>query len=95
MLTREHACGSHVRSPTPWQAAELDASHGGAALSLARFLEHAPTLAHSLEDADDDAPEQGAAPAAPLDLYAMLGYRPSFMSNATTQQWLAIRLIEL
>ena len=46
-------------------------------------------------DADDDAPEQGAAPAAPLDLYAMLGYRPSFMSNATTQQWLAIRLIEL
>ena len=45
--------------------------------------------------ADDDEPEQGAAPAAPLDLYAMLGYRSSFMSNATTQQWLAIRLIEL
>lgn len=46
-------------------------------------------------DADDDAPDQDAAPAAPLDLYAMLGYRPSFMSGATTQQWLAVRLIEL
>jgi len=46
-------------------------------------------------DADDDAFENDAAPAAPLDLYAMLGYRPSFMSGATTQQWLAVRLIEL
>ena len=46
-------------------------------------------------DVDDDAPESGAAPTAPLDLYDILGYRSSFMSGATTQQWLAFRLIEV
>ena len=44
---------------------------------------------------EDDAPESGAAPTAPPDLYDILGYRPSFMSGATTQQWLAIRLLEI
>ena len=46
-------------------------------------------------DVDDDAPESGAAPTAPPDLYDILGYRSSFMSDATTQQWLAFRLIEV
>ena len=46
-------------------------------------------------DVEDDAPESGAAPTAPPDLYDILGYRPSFMSGATTQQWLAVRLIEV
>ena len=43
---------------------------------------------------EEDAFEMDA-PEPALDLYAMLGYRPSFMSGATTQQWLAVRLIEL
>ena len=43
-------------------------------------------------DADDDATEMEAAPAAPADLYGMLGYRDA--ANAvTTQQWLAMRCI--
>ena len=46
-------------------------------------------------DVEDDAPESDAAPTAPPDLYDILGYRPSFMSGATTQQWLAIRLLEI
>jgi len=46
-------------------------------------------------DVDDDAPESGAAPTAPPDLYEMLGYRSSFLSGATTQEWLAVRLIEV
>ena len=46
-------------------------------------------------DVDDDAPENGAAPTAPPDLYDILGYRSSSMSGATTQQWLALRLIEV
>ena len=49
-------------------------------------------------DAEDDATETEAAPDAPepaADLYALLGYRPSFMTGATIQQWLAVRLIEL
>ena len=45
-------------------------------------------------DVEDDASENGAAPTAPPDLYDILGYRSSFMSGATTQQWLAFRLIE-
>jgi hypothetical protein len=45
-------------------------------------------------DADEEAFETDA-PAPAADLYALLGYRPSFMSGATTQQWLAVRLIEL
>ena len=44
---------------------------------------------------DGDAFDMDAPLEAPLDLYTMLGYRPSFMSGATTQQWLAVRLIEL
>ena len=46
-------------------------------------------------DVEDDAPESGAAPTAPPDLYEILGYRPSFLSGATTQEWLAVRLIEV
>ena len=46
-------------------------------------------------DVEDDVPESGAAPTAPPDLYEVLGYRSSFMSGATTQQWLAVRLIEV
>ena len=46
-------------------------------------------------DVDDDAPEIGAAPTVPPDLYDILGYRSSFMSGATTQQWLAFWLIEV
>ena len=42
-------------------------------------------------DVEDDAPESGAAPTAPPDLYDILGYRPSFMSGATTQEWLALQ----
>ena len=43
-------------------------------------------------DADDDATEMEAAPAAPADLYDVLGYR-AVGSSVTTQQWLAIRCI--
>ena len=46
-------------------------------------------------DVDDDVPESGAAPTAPPDLYEILGYRSSFLSGATTQEWLAVRLIEV
>ena len=46
-------------------------------------------------DVEDDALESGAAPAAPPDLYEILGYRSSFLSGATTQEWLAVRLIEV
>ena len=45
-------------------------------------------------EVDEEAFETNA-PATAADLYALLGYRSSFMSGATTQQWLAIRLIEL
>jgi len=43
-------------------------------------------------DADDDATEMEAAPAAPTDLYDMLGYRGP-KGTVTTQQWLAIRCL--
>ena len=46
-------------------------------------------------DVEDDAPESGAAPTAPPDLYDILGCRSSFLSGATTQEWLAVRLIEV
>ena len=46
-------------------------------------------------DVEDDAPENGVAPATPPDLYDILGYRSSFLSGATTQEWLAVRLIEV
>ena len=46
-------------------------------------------------DVEDEAPESGAAPTAPPDLYSILGYRSSFLSGATTQEWLAVRLIEI
>ena len=43
-------------------------------------------------DAEDDATEMEAAPAAPMDLYDVLGYRGS-QSTVTTQQWLSMRCI--
>lgn len=43
-------------------------------------------------DADDDAPDMEAAPAAPTDLYDMLGYRGP-KGSVTTQQWLAMRCL--
>ena len=43
-------------------------------------------------DADDDATEMEAAPAAPADMYGMLGYRDA-ASAVTTQQWLAMRCL--
>ena len=46
-------------------------------------------------DVEDDAPESGAAPTAPPDLYDILGYRSSFLSGAITQEWLILRLIEV
>ena len=46
-------------------------------------------------DVEDDAPENGAAPTAPSDVYDVLGYRSSFFSGVTTQQWLAMRLIDV
>ena len=46
-------------------------------------------------DADDDEFDMDAAPAAPLDVYSLLGYRPSFMSGSTTEHWLAFRLVQL
>ncbi len=46
-------------------------------------------------DADDDEFEMDVAPVAPLDLYSLLRYRPSFMSGTTTERWLAFRLIQL
>ena len=50
----------------------------------------------SSKEADVDEEEfETDAPAPAVDLYTLLGYRPSFMSGATTQQWLAVRLIEL
>ena len=44
---------------------------------------------------EDDAPESGSAPTASPDLYDILGYRSSSLSGATTQEWLAVRLIEV
>ena len=46
-------------------------------------------------DVEEDAPESVAAPTGPPDLYDILGYRSSFLSGATTQDWLAVRLIEV
>ena len=45
-------------------------------------------------DVEDDAPENSATPTTPSDVYDVLGYRSSFFSGVTTQQWLAMRLIE-
>ena len=46
-------------------------------------------------DVEDEAPENGAAPTAPSNVYDVLGYRSSFFSGVTTQHWLAMRLIEV
>ena len=46
-------------------------------------------------EVEDDTPESGATPTAPPDLYGILGYRSPFVSGATTQEWLAMRLIEV
>jgi len=43
-------------------------------------------------DAEDDATEMEAAPAAPADLYDVLGYRGP-KSTVTAQQWLSMRCI--
>jgi hypothetical protein len=43
-------------------------------------------------DADDDATEMEGTPAAPADMYDMLGYRGSG-SSVTTQQWLSMRCL--
>ena len=43
-------------------------------------------------DADDDATEMEAVPAAPADLYDVLGYRTAG-SSVTTQQWLSMRCL--
>ena len=43
---------------------------------------------------EEDLPVEEAAAEQP-DLYGMLGYRGSPHSSLTTQQWLAIRQIEL
>lgn len=43
-------------------------------------------------DADDDATEPEAAPAAPTDMYDLLGYRGP-EGTVTTQQWLAMRCL--
>ena len=67
------------------------------AMEVARATQSSPNLGRRSRqeaDAEEDAFETDA-PAPALDLYAMLGYRPSFMSGATTQQWLAVRMIEL
>jgi len=43
-------------------------------------------------DAEDDATEMEAPPAAPADLYDVLGCRGS-QSTVTTHQWLSMRCI--
>lgn len=45
-------------------------------------------------ETDDDRPEADTA-SGQADLYGMLGYRDWSSSSLTTQQWLAVRQIEL
>ena len=48
------------------------------------------------KDADgDDKPQDKDDEAAACDLYGILGYRAPHAPTITTQQWLAVRLIEL
>ena len=65
-------------------------------MEIARAVQTRPDLGRRPKreaDADDDAEEMQAAPAAPADTYDMLGFRKA-ASAVTTQQWLAIRLLE-
>ena len=67
-------------------------------MEIARAVQTRPDLGRRTKreadaDADADAEEMQAAPAAPADMYDMLGFRKA-ASAVTTQQWLAIRLLE-
>ena len=65
-------------------------------MEIARAVQTRPDLGRRPKreaDADDDAEEMQAAPAAPADMYDMLAFRKAD-STVTTQQWLAIRLLE-
>ena len=65
-------------------------------MEIARAAQTRPDLGRHTKreaDADDDAEEIQEAPAAPADMYDMLGLRQA-ASAVTTQQWLAMRLLE-
>ncbi|MGC6454346.1 MAG: hypothetical protein ACON31_10590 [Candidatus Puniceispirillaceae bacterium] len=54
-------------------------------------LDKRPRRGH---EADEDTPADEAS-GGQADLYGMLGYRREAQSSLTTQQWLAVRQIEL
>ena len=65
-------------------------------MEIARALQTRPDLGQRTKreaEADDDAEEMQVVPAAPADMYDTLGFRKA-ASAVTTQQWLAIRLLE-
>ena len=65
-------------------------------MEIARAAQTRPDLGRRTKrevDAADDAEEIQETPAAPADMYDMLGLRQA-ASAVTTQQWLAMRLLE-
>ena len=66
-------------------------------MEIARAAQTRPDLGRRTRrevDADDDGDDMQEAPAAPTDMYDLLGLRNG-IGAVTTQQWLAVRLIEL
>ena len=65
-------------------------------MEVARTAQTRPDLGRRTRreaDADDDADDMQAVPAAPADMYDMLGFRQG-VGTVTTQQWLSMRLLE-
>ena len=65
-------------------------------MEVARTAQTRPDLGRRTRheaDADDDADDMQAVPAAPADMYDMLGFRQG-VGAVTTQQWLSMRLLE-
>ena len=65
-------------------------------MEIARAAQTRPDLGRRTKreaDDEDDAEETQQAPSAPADMYDMLGLRQA-ASAVTTQQWLAMRLLE-
>ena len=65
-------------------------------MEVARTAQTRPDLGRRTRreaDADDDADDMQAAPAAPTDMYDILGFRQG-VGAVTTQQWLSMRLLE-
>ena len=88
---RKHACRPSVKPKPLSQNRDPSFSvHGN------RQSTNPPDLGRRTRreaDTDDDADDMQAAPAAPTDMYVILGFRQG-VGAVTTQQWLSMRLLE-